>query len=117
VRAAISTTAGFPAGQGWDTVAFPGADLEDGCYALEISGDSMEPLYREGDVIIVSPNAQVRRGDRVVVRTRDGEVMAKTLLRKTSLIIELQSTNPDHLDRTFPVGDIDWMARIIWASQ
>jgi phage repressor protein C with HTH and peptisase S24 domain len=108
---------GFPAGQGWDTVAFPGADLEDGCYALEISGDSMEPLYREGDVIIVSPNAQVRRGDRVVVRTRDGEVMAKTLLRKTSLIIELQSTNPDHLDRTFPVGDIDWMARIIWASQ
>jgi signal peptidase I len=67
----------FPAGQGWDTVAFPGADLDEGAYALEITGDSMLPLYREGDIIIVSPTAQVRRGDRVVVKTHaargDGE--------------------------------------------
>ena len=109
--------AGFPAGQGWDTVPFPGADLDEGCYALEITGDSMEPLYREGDTIIVSPTVQVRRGDRVVVKTRDGEVMAKMLLRKTSLVVELQSTNPNHPDRTFPVGEIEWMARIVWASQ
>jgi phage repressor protein C with HTH and peptisase S24 domain len=109
--------AGFPVGQGWDTVPFPGADLDEGCYALEITGDSMQPLYREGDTIIVSPAAQVRRGDRIVVKTRDGEVMAKVLLRKTSLLVELQSTNPDHPNRTFPVGEIEWMARIVWASQ
>ncbi|QKV19353.1 S24 family peptidase [Oricola thermophila] len=109
--------AGFPAGQGWDTVAFPGPNLDEGCYALEITGDSMLPLYREGDIIIVSPTAQVRRGDRVVVKTRDGEVMAKTLLRRTSLVIELESVNPAHPPRTFPVSDIEWMARIVWASQ
>jgi phage repressor protein C with HTH and peptisase S24 domain len=109
--------AGFPAGQGWETVAFPGADLDEGAYALEITGDSMLPLYREGDIIIVSPTGQVRRGDRVVVKTRGGEVMAKTLLRRTSLVIELESANPAHPPRTFPVSDIEWMARIVWASQ
>jgi len=109
--------AGFPAGQGWDTVAFPGADLEDGAYALEITGDSMLPLYREGDIIIVSPAAQIRKGDRVVVKTRGGEVMAKTLLRRTTLIVELESANPDHPPRKLPSAEVDWMARIVWASQ
>jgi len=109
--------AGFPAGQGWDTVAFPGADLEDGAYALEITGDSMLPLYREGDIIIVSPSAQIRKGDRVVVKTRGGEVMAKTLLRRTTLIVELESANPAHPPRKLPSAEVDWMARIVWASQ
>ncbi|MEZ5840817.1 MAG: helix-turn-helix transcriptional regulator, partial [Hyphomicrobiales bacterium] len=73
---------GFPVGGGWEEVAFPEA-RDPNSYALEVSGDSMLPLYRDGDVIIVSPSASVRRGDRVVVKTLDGEVMAKVLVRKT----------------------------------
>ncbi|MEO1200399.1 MAG: helix-turn-helix transcriptional regulator, partial [Pseudomonadota bacterium] len=77
---------GFPAGSGWDEVAFP--DVPDRhAYALEISGDSMMPLYRDGDVIIVSPESSIRRGDRIVVKTHDGEVMAKILARKTAKTI------------------------------
>jgi phage repressor protein C with HTH and peptisase S24 domain len=107
---------GFPAGQGWDEIALPGFE-EEGAYALEVSGESMLPLYRHGDVIIVSPSAQVRRGDRVVARTRDGEVMAKILKRRTQREIELASLNPDHADRVLPAKEIDWIARILWASQ
>ena len=44
----------------------------------------MKPLYRDGDIIIVSRIAPVRKGDRVVVRTRDGEVMAKELKRRSA---------------------------------
>lgn len=109
---------GFPAGQGWDVVDFPAApDRNAGCYALEVQGESMMPLYRDGDVLIVEPGAQVRRGDRVVVKTRDGEVMAKVLQRQTSRTIELMSLNPEHPNRSFDLGEIDWIARIIWASQ
>ena len=107
---------GFPAGQGWDEVALPGF-ADEGAYALEVSGDSMLPLYRNGDTIIVSPAAQIRRGDRVVVRTREGEVMAKILKRRTAKEIEVTSLNPDHPDRVLPISDIDWVARILWASQ
>src|SRR5205085_12209661 len=74
---------GYPAGAGWDEVSFPNVQDEHS-YALEISGDSMLPLFRDGDVIIVSPTAAVRRGDRVVVRTTDGEVLAKELKRRTA---------------------------------
>lgn len=108
--------AGFPVGQGWDEVALPSPE-DNGIYALEISGDSMEPLYREGDRIVVSPTEQVRRGDRVVVKTRDGEVMAKILHRKTAKQIELRSINPAYAPRLLDVADIEWMASIIWASQ
>ncbi len=109
---------GFPAGQGWDIVDFPvAASRRPGVYALEVQGDSMLPLYRDGDRLIVEPGAQVRRGDRVVVKTREGEVMAKVLMRQSARTIELMSLNPDHPNRVFDTADIEWMARIIWASQ
>jgi phage repressor protein C with HTH and peptisase S24 domain len=109
---------GFPAGQGWDVVEFPAAPgAKAGVYALEIQGDSMLPLYRDGDVLIVEPGAQIRRGDRVVVKTTEGEVMAKVLVRQTARSIELLSLNPEHPNRTFELSEVDWIARIIWASQ
>lgn len=107
---------GFPAGQGWDEVQFPASD-HDNIYALEVSGNSMEPLYRDGDVIIVQPGANIRKRDRVVVKTKEGEVMAKELARKTASLVELVSINPEHEDRTIALKDIEWIARIVWASQ
>ncbi|MEO6395440.1 MAG: helix-turn-helix transcriptional regulator [Devosia sp.] len=109
-------SAGFPAGQGWDEVRLPAAG-ENGLYALEVSGDSMLPLYRDGDRIVVSPSEQVRRGDRVVVKIKSGEVMAKILARQTGKQIELHSLNPEHKPRIVEMADVEWMARIIWASQ
>ncbi|AWK87587.1 LexA family transcriptional regulator [Azospirillum thermophilum] len=108
--------AGYPVGSGWDELLFPSLG-DPHAYALEISGDSMEPVYRDGDTIIVSPAAQIRRNDRVVVRTKGGEVMAKQLIRESATRIELMSINRAHPDRSIPRGEVAWMARIIWASQ
>jgi len=107
---------GFPVGKGWDEIAFPKVS-DDHAYALEISGDSMMPAYRAGDVIIVSPAAPVRRGDRVVVKTKKGEVMVKELKRQTAKSVELKSLNADHPDRSLAIDDVVWIARIVWASQ
>ena len=107
---------GFPAGKGWDEVALPAAGDEH-AYALEISGDSMKPAYRDGDVIVVSPGTPIRRGDRVVVKTSGGEVMVKELKRRTTKTLELQSLNPAHVDRTLNADDVEWIARIVWVSQ
>jgi phage repressor protein C with HTH and peptisase S24 domain len=107
---------GFPAGRGWDEVALPQASDEH-AYALEISGDSMKPAYRDGDIIVVSPGTPIRRGDRVVLKTSDGEVMVKELKRRTTKTLELQSLNPAQADRTLDADDVAWIARIVWASQ
>ncbi|MDG5495932.1 MULTISPECIES: helix-turn-helix transcriptional regulator [Azospirillaceae] len=108
--------AGYPVGNGWDELEFPHV-ADERAYALEISGDSMEPVYRDGDIIIVSPAETLRRGDRVVVRTREGEVMAKQLLRQTANRIDLVSLNKAHPDRSLAMGEVAWIARILWASQ
>ena len=101
---------GFPVGKGWDEIPFPAVNDEH-AYA------SMEPAYRDGTVIVVSPAASIRRGDRVVVKTRDGEVMVKELKRRTAKTVELRSVNAEHSDRSLPVRDVEWIARVMWASQ
>jgi phage repressor protein C with HTH and peptisase S24 domain len=107
---------GFPVGGGWDEVGLP--EIADpNAYALEISGDSMEPVFRDGDLVIVSPSAPIRRGDRVVVRTVGGEVMAKQLARRSARRVELKSLNPAHPDYSFDLIDVGWIHRIVWASQ
>ena len=71
---------GYPVGGSWDEVSLP--EIADpNAYALEIAGDSMEPVFRDGDQVIVSPSSPIRRGDRVIVRTLGGEVMAKQLAK------------------------------------
>lgn len=107
---------GFPQGEGWDEVEVPGV-TDTSAYALEITGDSMMPVYREGDTIIVSPAATIRKGDRVVVKTADGQVMAKIMQKQSAKSIELGSFNADHPVKTLDAKNVDWMARIIWASQ
>jgi phage repressor protein C with HTH and peptisase S24 domain len=107
---------GFPVGKGWEEIAFP-AVTDEHAYALEISGDSMKPAYRKGDIIVVSPAAAVRRGDRVVVKTKHDEVMVKELKRKTNKTIELKSLNSEHRDRTLQMSDVVFVARVVWASQ
>ncbi len=108
--------AGFPVGGSWDEVGLP--DVGDpNAYALEISGESMEPVFRDGDMVVVSPMAPIRRGDRVVAKTWAGEVMAKQLARRSAKRVELKSLNPAHRDRSFDLTEIAWLHRIIWASQ
>ena len=65
----------------------------------------------------MSPAASVRRGDRVVVRTVEGEVMVKQLVRQTAKKIELASLNPAHQGRVLATEEVAWIARILWASQ
>lgn len=107
---------GYPVGGSWDEVGLPDV-LDPHAYALEISGDSMEPVFRDGDQVIVSPAAPIRRGDRVVLRTGDGQVMAKQLARRSARRVDVRSLNPAHPDYSFDLSEVTWIHRIVWASQ
>jgi phage repressor protein C with HTH and peptisase S24 domain len=107
---------GAPIGDGWDEIELPGVDA-DGLYALEIAGDALAPVFRDGDRILVSPSVQPRRGDRVVVRTTGGELLVKELARVTARSVELASLTRDGQDRTLDLAEVVWIARILWASQ
>jgi len=108
--------AGLPVGDGWEQTDLPRP--KDSLLSLRIVGDSMDPLYREGDRIIVDREAtEVRKGDRVVVRTTGGETLAKEIGALTTQVVTLTSVNPAYNPRTLARNEIVWMGRILWVSQ
>jgi phage repressor protein C with HTH and peptisase S24 domain len=108
--------AGHPTGGNWDELAFP--EIGDPhAYALEIGGESLAPVYRDGDTIVLSPAANVRRGDRVLVRTLDDELLVRLLVRKSARKVELMSVNGQRVDGEIAAERIAWIHRIVWASQ
>ena len=77
----------------------------------------MLPLYRAGDVLVVSPQEKIRKGDRIIIKTKSGEVMAKELLKQNAGKISLKSLNLAFEDRNLSLEEVSWMARILWVSQ
>jgi len=108
--------AGHPAGGNWDEISFPALD-DPHAWGLEVVGAGLEPALRDGDVAVVSPAASVRRGDRVVVRTTEGELIVAQLARQTARRIELAALDPAAPGRSLAADEVAWMARIVWASQ
>ena len=108
--------AGLPIGEGWDTVRVPGA-RDENIYALQISGDPMGPCLRHGDRVIIAPDETIRRGDRIVVKLRGGEILIKELKNINAKAVDLRALNPNYPDRAVALKDVLWISRIIWASQ
>ena len=108
--------AGLPIGDGWEQTELP--RTKETLLSLRVTGESMTPLYREGDRIIVDREASdVRKGDRVVVRTTGGETLAKEVTGLTARTVTLASVNPAYEPRVVARKDIVWMGRILWVSQ
>ena len=108
--------AGLPVGEGWEQTELPRS--RDSLLSLRVAGDSMAPVYREGVRIIVDREASdVRKGDRVVVRTTGGETLAKEVAGLTARAVTLASINPAYEPRIVARKDIVWMGRILWVSQ
>jgi len=102
---------GRAAGKAWDEVVFP--DVGDaGAFALEISSDGAAPVFRTGDLIVVSPAAELRRDDRVVIKSKEGCSVMR-FVRQTAKRVELKSLNPSLPDRVFDRSTVDWVARIV----
>ena len=76
-----------------------------------------EPAYRAGDRVIVSPAEKPRRGDRVALRTCKGDILIRQLGRESAQKVELLALGPGSALVTLPLREIDWMYRILWASQ
>ena len=107
---------GHPVGTAWNRVAFP--DLaEDGAYALDITGKGLQPTYRPGDRIIVSPKRAVRAGDRVLVKMTSGALVLGHVLGLSETQLSLAGLDGRTPDRDLGLGDVVWVSRIVWVSQ
>ena len=108
---------GLPEASKWDAITFPGGEWGEGCFALEVIDDSLEPVYRAGDRLIASRHASLRPQDRVVCKTVSNQVIVGAIARQTSRRLDLNAlVNGLEMTR-LEVDEVNWVARIIWVSQ
>lgn len=63
--------------QGYNVPRVPTTCRDPNAYCLEIEGDSMEPKYTRGDIVVVAPGREPRNGEVVIARTKTGETYFK----------------------------------------
>jgi phage repressor protein C with HTH and peptisase S24 domain len=86
-------------------------------FALEITGEECMPSYRDGDMVLISPKAAIRRGSRVLLKTTSSRYLIREIERQTPHRIEMRALAPDAELEEMPAVELDWMSRIVWLSQ
>ncbi len=88
----------------WREAAEPPSDYEEyvgtdsnGAFALRVRGDSMEPEFHEGDIIILNPSLKQEHNDYLVVSNEEGEATFKQL-KKYDKTRVLHPLNPKYED-------------------
>ena len=114
-RVGFFDDAGYPVSANWGTIDFTNLGAANAC-ALKICGDSMEPVYREGDCVIVSPNAAILPGDRVATKTARDEILAKELVKAFMSEVRLASINAAHSEIVLLRAEVFSDSRIVWVS-
>jgi len=100
----------------FDQINFPDV-LDDQAFALEVVEDIYEPVYIAGDILVISPSSEIRRGDRIAVKLKTGHLFLRSVLKATARRVELAKIQNNALYQQVDRESIEWMARIVWAKQ
>jgi phage repressor protein C with HTH and peptisase S24 domain len=65
----------------------------------------MEPVIREGDIVVCSPSEEIHNGEAAVVRTRSEQVFIKYWHKRGERVL-LESANSDYKPIEFPIAEI-----------
>lgn len=104
-----------PSSGTWDEIVFP-SGKDRGLFALEIRGQTFAPHYRDGDVVILSPSAELRRGDRVYVLGTDESATLAMFGMASDTHYHLTGFDGQRLPPR-PRDEVRFVHRIIWVSQ
>ena len=113
------TDLGYPVGMADEYVSGP-AELEDpNAFGVRVVGDSMEPKYHEGDVVIFSPAAEVKSGDDCFVRyslgarPNDSEATFKRVFFDSKDQVRLQPLNEQYAPTLLAPSEIAGIFRAV----
>lgn len=107
---------GRPKGTATAEIALPGIG-DPAAYALTLADDTMAPLFRSGDIVIASPAAPVRHGDRVLVRLSEGALIARELIERAARRLVLRHLSPAPGEVVVDPSEVAFLHRIVWARQ
>lgn len=108
---------GEPTGFDSDRAHFPGQNVDDQAIAFDIVDHSFAPTYRLGDRLIVSPEAEMQMGDRVIAMGADRKLILGELGRSAERHIEIRPLAGGSKALILSKNELTWIARILWVSQ
>jgi phage repressor protein C with HTH and peptisase S24 domain len=85
--------------------------------AINVYGNGMLPLYRHGDQLIVSAAVPVRIGDRVIIEMKDKRQLCGTLFHRAEDLLGISLGGQKRKETLIKASDIEFLGRVIWASQ
>ena len=106
---------GAPAGNDWGHLEFVGANKD--CFGVEITGADFDPIYRDGDTLVATRGAEIRRGDRIIIGTRAGTVLVRKVVRHDADGYYLEAIRQPGQPQFVPQDQVRFTARIQWVSQ
>lgn len=81
-------------------------------FALRVVGDSMEPEFKEGEIIIVNPHVEAVPNEYIVVKDKDGQATFKQLKRYGSRWV-LHPLNPKYPDQEVARGEFKIIGKVV----
>ena len=84
---------------------------------LVVTGNSMLPLYRHGDTLVISEGTPMKAGDRVIVRDHEQRVTGGTLFHIDSRHAVILQGGQSRREMQIALAEVDCLARVVWASQ
>ncbi len=106
---------GRPVRKAWGRLAFP--DLGDeAAFAFEVGGGSGVPVFPDGSVVVVSPEAKLKKGDYVVLKGKTGCSIGR-FVKRTAKRIDVKSLNGSQPDEAIDRAAVEWVARIVWVRR
>jgi phage repressor protein C with HTH and peptisase S24 domain len=96
----------------WRTVPVPRFDSAS-WFSVEVDGDQFEPAYRQGDLLLLAVAEDLNKGDRALIVTLEGALLAGYVSRRAAREVTLKMFSGE--ERIFELNAIRWMARILWA--
>jgi SOS-response transcriptional repressor LexA len=113
------TDLGYPVGVADEYVAGPAELSDPNAFAVRVVGDSMEPRYHEGDVVILSPAASVESGGDCFVRfavtgrPHDSEATFKRVFFDGPDCVRLQPLNERYAPLLLKPAEIEGIFRAV----
>lgn len=86
-------------------------------YAMTVEDERLKPLYRAGSILVIDPLAAMTADDRVLLFSRKDGLRGGILRTSAKRVWTILLPEQNFQEMTFPEADIDWIARIVWASQ
>jgi phage repressor protein C with HTH and peptisase S24 domain len=92
-------------------------DIGDQSFAVTIEDNRLHPLFRNGSTIVADLGERIKKDDRILFYSKSKGLKGGILHSNDKKGMTILLPDNDFEETSFSDSDLEWTARILWASQ